>query len=181
MSKSTHWSQSRSTLKPKVRSKYYFFYGHQPDQKGNFLSQWYQCQFIENGIHYTSAEQYMMAHKALLFKDDKIFGQIMALADPRYIKSLGRRVANYDDDIWNEHKYEIVIQGNRLKFRQNPSLLKKLLATKKHILVEASPSDKIWGIGLDKEHAKKISSREWPGQNLLGKALMEVRAELRKK
>jgi ribA/ribD-fused uncharacterized protein len=119
----------------------------------------------------------MMAHKAMLFGDDKNLTKILSTNDPSKHKALGRKITNFDPDIWNEHKFDIVTQGNRLKFGQNPELLKRLLDTGQKIICEASPYDKIWGIGLRAEQAVKIPNSKWPGSNLLGKALMLVRSE----
>ena len=159
-----------------------FFYGHKPNNLGvNVFSQWYMINFSEKikgkKWTYTSAEQYMMAQKALLFGDEHYFTEIMATNDPKKIKQYGRLIKNFDPDVWDEHKFEIVVQGNRLKFGQNPELMERLMKTKKKIIVEASPFDKIWGIGITAAEAIKIPENKWPGENLLGKALMTIRDE----
>ncbi len=162
--------------------KYSFFFGHKPDSTGlNVFSQWYPAVFTDthNGVSYTYAntEQYMMAQKALLFDDMPIFHSIMNTTDPAKIKNFGRLVKNFDQKKWNECKFEIVVNGNRCKFTQNPILMKQLLSTGDRIIVEASPYDKIWGIGLSASNAVSTPMNKWPGQNLLGKALMIVRDE----
>lgn len=156
---------------------YVFFYGHHPNPlKTHYFSQWYKCNFTNStGITFSSAEQYMMYKKALLFKDKNIAKQILESNDPGEIKQLGRKVKNYDENTWNKFKYKIVVRGNKLKFSQNQKLLDRLLETTDKLLVEASPYDKIWGIGLTANNAIKISQNKWPGENLLGKALCEVR------
>lgn len=159
---------------------YVFFYGHKPNKLGvHVFSQWYEIDFFEkvNGVkhYYTSAEQYMMAQKALLFDDQYYFEKIMATSDPKKIKQYGRLIKNFDADIWDENKFDIVVRGNRLKFGQNPELWDRLKKTKNKTIVEASPYDKIWGIGLTANEAIKIPEDKWPGENLLGKALMKVR------
>ncbi|AZL89123.1 hypothetical protein QKC54_gp0719 [Megavirus baoshan] len=164
-------------------NKYLFFYGHKKNKLGTEIySQWYPCIFIEKicdgvEIKYYNAEQYMMANKALLFGDGDILSKILDEKNPSKIKSLGRKIQNFNNDYWDKYKYDIVVSGNRLKFEQNPKLMEQLQNTGNKILVEASPYDKIWGIGLTANQAIKISESKWPGENLLGKALMQVRKE----
>jgi ribA/ribD-fused uncharacterized protein len=160
-----------------------FFFGHQPSKDGTItqscLSQWWIQPFQDNeGTNYTSAEQYMMAGKARVFGDNEVLAEILASDNPADVKKLGRKVANFDDKTWQNHKYEIVKQGNIFKFSQNEDLKTFLLATHTKILVEASPYDTIWGIGLGKEHVNAPNPALWRGQNLLGFALMEVREAL---
>lgn len=161
--------------------KFVFFYKHHPNSIGvNVFSQWYTVSFIEyfdeeTIIKYSNMEQYMMAHKALLFGDAMYYKKIMASENPHLIKKYGRLIRNFDEEIWDQHKFDIIVNGNKLKFGQNPKLLKRLLQTKNKILVEASPFDKIYGCGLNADTASKIDQSQWPGANLLGKALMVVR------
>jgi|SRR5579872_10861 len=160
-----------------------FFYGHKPNSLGvHIFSQFYQCEFTDPKTNktYSSAEQWMMYHKALFFDDAETAEHIMQLSDPTQIKNLGRHVRNFDDTLWNTRKFEFVVQGNYLKFSQNSSFLSRLKATGNKTLAEASPTDKIWGIGLSKEEAVDINPIDWPGQNLLGLALMRVREMLSK-
>lgn len=155
-----------------------YFYGHYPHPgriTETCLSQWFNCKFVVDGQEYHTAEQYMMMQKARLFGDDEIFNAIFFANSPREYKALGRKIKNFDDKVWNEHKYDIVVSGNKAKFSQNIDLKNFLLSTGDAILVEASPYDKIWGIGLDKETAKAGIIDDWKGQNLLGCALMDVR------
>lgn len=125
---------------------------------------------------------YMMYQKALLFKDTAIAEQILVGPLPRDVKDLGRKVSGFDHKVWDEHKEQIVYRGNLLKVTKpaggGDELLTKLLDTGDRYLVEASPSDRIWGIGFTAEDAEANRS-EW-GQNLLGKAWMKVREELRR-
>lgn len=147
-----------------------------PNGNYGFCSQWYKSEFKDDlNIKYNCAEQYMMAQKALLFNDEIIYNKIMHEYNPSEIKRLGRLIRNFDSIIWDTMKYEIVFRGNMLKFSQNKSLAKKLKDTGKNILVEASPYDYVWGIGIS-EFSDNINEPElWPGKNLLGFALMEVR------
>jgi len=158
-----------------------FFYGHKPNSIGvHVFSQFFLCHFVsgETGIAYTCAEQWMMSHKALLFGDTKTNESIMAASDPATIKCLGRQVKNFNESAWDKIKYDIVLQGNFYKYSQNPELLDRLKQTGSKIIVEASKNDSIWGIGLEAKDAVKMNPSEWPGQNLLGKALMKVRSQL---
>jgi len=163
---------------------YLFFWGHQPSRDGSIIktcmSQWWPSVFIEEGITYKTAEHYMMAQKAKLFNDMEIFEKIVLKESPKDVKDLGRQIKNFDAEIWDTHKYQIVKQGNYLKFNQNDSLKQFLIQTKNKILVEASPVDTIWGIGLTEDSPKAMNPNEWRGENLLGFALMEVRDELNK-
>ncbi len=162
-----------------ARVKYLFFWGHTPHKDGlitsSCLSQWWICEFESNGLIFHSTEHWMMYQKAVLFKDFKVADQILTCPTPGEAKELGRKVSNFDDGIWNEHRLDIVIEGNRLKFSQNEELKTFLLNTKQRVLVEASPVDEIWGVGLSKDSDKIENPNTWRGLNLLGFALMEVR------
>lgn len=162
--------------------KFVYFWGEKPGKNGvteTCLSQWYDVAFEVDGVKYHTAEQYMMAQKALLFNDEEVFGEIMAATNPRDYKKLGRKIRNFDPKVWDEKKYEIVVNGNKAKFGQNAELKEYLLSTGTAILAEASPYDKIWGIGLYPSNAAKGTVDDWRGENLLGFALMEVRDSLR--
>ena len=122
----------------------------------------------------------MMAEKARLFGDEEVREEIMNTSDPKLMKALGRKVRNFDPQVWDKVKYSIVLNGNYYKFTQNKEMMDFLLSTGDKILVEASPMDTIWGIGFGKENEKAKNVAMWRGQNLLGFALMEVRDEIRK-
>lgn len=162
--------------------QFVYFWAEKPTKNGvseTCLSQWYDTAFEVAGVKYHTAEQYMMAQKALLFNDLVVYGEIMAADNPREYKKLGRKIRNFDGKVWDTKKYEIVVEGNKAKFSQNVELKEFILSTGDAILVEASPYDKIWGIGLYPAQAAKGSVDEWKGLNLLGCALMEVRDWLR--
>lgn len=163
------------------KDDFIFFWGH--TAKGNevtkaCLSQWFTCSFIVDGQVYNCAEQYMMAEKARIFGDEEVRQQILLESDQMTIKKLGRKVANYDDAIWADMRCAVVVNGNLAKFAQNQELLDFLLKTGDKILVEASPIDRIWGIGLDESSPDACNPRVWRGNNLLGFALMTVREHL---
>lgn len=142
------------------------------------LSQWRHSEFIVSGIKYRTAEHWMMAGKARLFNDSETLKEILESKTPSEAKDLGRLVEGFDLEVWNEHCFDIVVQGNLHKFTQNPVLREHLMNTGSHILVEASPFDAIWGIGLAQDHPDADNPGKWKGQNLLGMALMKVRAVL---
>ena len=128
------------------------------------------------------AFRFMMHRKALLFAPDHptayaILSPNSPAPHPRKLRQLGREIPNFSDEIWHKHRFEIVVEGNYLKFMQNPDLKAQLLATGQREIVEASPRDKIWGVGYGAKNAS-ANRRNW-GLNLLGKAIMEVRERIR--
>lgn len=159
------------------RPEMLLFYGHRVTKAvtETCLSQWYPCQFEVEGVTYTSAEQYMMAEKAKLFGDEEIRAEILNTDDPRMCKALGRKVKNFDKAVWDKEKEHIVRKGNTKKFLQNSALRNFLLSTGDKVLVEASPTDRVWGIGMGKNNPDALDPQKWRGQNLLGFALMNVR------
>lgn len=162
-----------------VENNFLFFWGHKALADGTItkscFSQWWPSSFKNDGHIYPTAEHWMMGQKALLFEDKEIFEQILNTASPALAKKLGRQVKNFDDSIWIEHRYRIVKDGNLLKFSQNIELKEFLIQTNSKILVEASPLDRIWGIGMTGDKPSASIPAEWRGLNLLGFALMEVR------
>ncbi len=165
--------------------KYLFFWGHTPTADGHIaepcLSQWWSCTFHVDGVAYSCAEQFMMAEKARMFRDDEMLEKIMAAAFPIEMKAYGRAVQGFDKDQWDAACYEIVKRGNLAKFSQNPELWAFLRGTRKRILVEASPRDRIWGIGMGKSNPDVLCPIKWRGKNLLGFALTEIRDQLLEK
>ena len=167
-----------------ARDDFVFFWGHTDRQESvdkTCLSQWYMCSFMVEDVYYSCAEQYMMAEKARIFSDDDAWQQIMASYDPMTIKKLGRKVRNFNAYVWKKNCQEVVKRGNLAKFSLNPKLMEYLLGTGDKILVEASPKDKIWGIGLAEDDPEACNPRLWQGENLLGFTLMKVRDMLRAK
>lgn len=161
-------------MKPVGKKKMIFFFS--PD---HYLSQWYPCRFIIDDIEFTCTEQWMMYAKAMLFQDLDCANAILATSSAKMQKNLGKKVTNFDDNIWNIHKKEIVFKGNFAKFSQNAELKTYLLSTKGKVLAEASPYDKIWGIGLSMDDEMRFNMTKWRGQNLLGEVLMQVRDALK--
>lgn len=161
------------------KMKYLFFWGHQKSANGEIssscFSQWWVQGFTIDGHTYPTAEHWMMAEKARLFEDNETLERILIAKSPGEAKKLGRQVKGFDQQIWEENRFEIVVKGNLHKFEQNGELKEYLLNTNKRILVEASPVDAIWGIGLDRNSEFAAVPPKWRGLNLLGFALMEVR------
>ena len=157
----------------RITDDYVFFW------KG-FMSQWAKSDFVEGTVKFNCAEQYMMYKKAMLFEDTDIAQQILNVSHPAEQKALGRKVKNYDNDVWEDNRYNIVFTGNILKFTQNPDLERQLLDTKydNKELVEASPYDKIWGIAMFEDDDGVEDKRNWKGLNLLGEVITHVRKVL---
>ena len=155
-----------------MSEQYEFFFSNTP------FSQFANSRFTIDGQIYTWAEQYMMSMKAIIFKDYDTLEKILNAKSPNEVKKLGRSVCNFIEAEWDKNKYKIVVDGNTAKFSQNEKLKKKLLDTGSKILVEASPYDRIWGIGFNDDTA--LQNKDKWGQNLLGLALMEVRTKLKK-
>jgi ribA/ribD-fused uncharacterized protein len=156
---------------------YFLFWGHRNKTNKitkSCLSQWYTCRFEIDGIEYNCAEQYMMAEKARLFKDMDTLAKILASENPDIIKNLGREVRNFNEHVWRMESGSAVVKGNMAKFLQNKNLGDFLLGTGEKILVEASPYDRIWGIGYNENDALITPEYKW-GRNELGKVLNKVR------
>ena len=166
-----------------TRIKYVFFWGHKPSADGSVsascFSQWWPVEFTVDGHVYRSAEHYMMAGKAMLFGDPGMAEKIRAVEHPSEAKKLGRLVAGFDEEVWRERRFEIVVEAGVAKFGQHPELRDFLLGTGERVLVEASPRDRIWGIGMGAANENAEVPENWRGLNLLGFALMETRARLR--
>ena len=160
-----------------------FFWGHQPSKDGSTtkscFSQWWEAPFEVDGITYQTAEHWMMAGKARLFNDEEALQVILAAETPAKAKEGGRLVRNFDPIFWDEHKFELVVEGNVRKFAAYPELKAFLLGTGDQVLVEASPRDTIWGIGMSGENPAARDPSRWRGKNLLGFALMEARDKIR--
>lgn len=145
---------------------------------GSEFSQWYEHEMTIDGVTYNTAEQFMMAMKAKHFGDEEIYQNIMATGEPSRQKALGRKVKNFNVDQWSKVSRAYVRIGNLEKF-SDPALKKILLDTGNKTIVEASPYDKVWGIGLGENDPRALDKSQWQGLNWLGEVLMEVRQIIR--
>ncbi|WP_091202221.1 NADAR family protein [Micromonospora narathiwatensis] len=163
--------------------KFLHFWGHRPQRDGSVgagcLSQWWPAPFTVDGRTYATAEHWMMWHKASLFGDAEIAERLLTTGHPHRAKALGRQVRGFDEATWAARRYEIVVAGSVAKFGQHEDLGRFLLGTGERVLVEASPVDRIWGIGLAAADPHAADPARWRGENLLGFALMDARAALR--
>jgi ribA/ribD-fused uncharacterized protein len=164
------------------RIEYLRFWGHRARKDGRVgascLSQWWPVTFVVDGETFASAEHFMMVGKARLFGDDAAARAILTVDDPAEAKKVGRTVRGYDDAAWQAAAFDIVVRGNHAKFAQHEDLAEFLIGTGDAVLVEASPYDSIWGIGLRATDPEAATPSTWRGTNLLGFALMEVRDRL---
>ncbi|MDF2936414.1 MAG: cyclohydrolase [Paenibacillaceae bacterium] len=142
------------------------------------FSQWHPADFEIGGVQYNCAEQYMMHRKAVLFGDHLMAERILSAFTPREQKALGRKVQGFDKNLWEAHCKQFVYEANHGKFTQNPLLLETLLATKGTTLVEASPTDRIWGVGLEEDDPRIRNRATWRGTNWLGEILTKLREDL---
>jgi ribA/ribD-fused uncharacterized protein len=161
--------------------KYVYFWGDKPGRNGvtaSCFSQWYEAPFVVDGVRYLTAEHFMMAEKAVLFGDAEAREKILQSPTPGGAKAWGRRIANFDEAVWAQHRFAIVVRGNVAKFGQHQELGEFLRNTGTRVLVEASPIDPVWGGALAQDDARIADPNQWRGLNLLGFALMQVRATL---
>ena len=162
--------------------EYLFFWGHEARPGApvgrQCLSQWWEAPFTVDGRTFRTAEHYMMWGKALLFGDEETAGRVLAARTPGEAKALGRVVRGFDEDVWVARRLDVVVRGNLAKFAAHEDLRAFLLGTGDRVLVEASPLDRVWGIGLAADDERAADPATWLGLNLLGEALMEVRARL---
>ena len=165
-----------------ARPKYLLFWGHRPQPGGQIgpgaLSQWWPSPFVVEGETYATAEHWMMAGKARMFGDEQMVPRILKARTPAEAKSLGQQVKGFDEERWVAGRFELVTAGSVAKFGQDRALRAYLLGTSQRVLVEASPLDRIWGIGLAADDENAVRPAQWRGLNLLGFALMEARARL---
>jgi ribA/ribD-fused uncharacterized protein len=163
------------------RPKLLLFWGHRGPANvagPHVLSQWWPAPFQVDGVHYPTAEHFMMASKARLFGDAAACDRVLAARSPGAAKAAGRTVERFHEATWTAHRFEIVVAASVAKFDQNPALGQYLRETGNKVLVEASPVDRIWGIGLARDDEAAQNPRQWQGLNLLGFALMKARAQL---
>ena len=165
-----------------TRFRYLYFWGHTPKTKGAMgpwvFSQWYPAPFEVDGVRYPTAEHYMMAAKARLFGDEEALQGVLTARSPAAAKAWGRKVRGFDEATWRAHRMDIVQTASVAKFSADPDLRATLLRTGTKVLVEASPVDRIWGVGLAADDPKAKKPLQWRGLNLLGFALMHARTVL---
>ncbi|PKV88248.1 hypothetical protein BX283_5859 [Streptomyces sp. TLI_146] len=170
-------------VKDGERVKFLHFWGHTPRRDGalgpSCFSQWWPSPFEVDGVAYATAEHWMMAAKARLFGDAEAERAALTARTPAEAKKAGRLVRGFDEAVWKRERYGIVVAGSLHKFGQSPDLKAYLLSTGTRVLVEASPLDRIWGIGLAADAPEAQDPSKWRGENLLGFALMEAREGLR--
>ncbi|GAA2558482.1 NADAR family protein [Streptomyces fimbriatus] len=170
-------------LRAGERVKYLHFWGHRPRPDGRIgascLSQWWPSPFTVDGVRYATAEHWMMAAKARLFADAEAERQVLAADHPASAKKAGRLVRGFDEATWRRERFRIVVEGSVHKFAAHADLRDFLLNTGERVLVEASPVDRVWGIGLAADDEGAADPERWRGPNLLGFALMEARTRLR--
>lgn len=163
--------------------KYLHFWGDAAQRDGSIgrgcLSQWWPAPFTVDDVTYATAEHWMMAAKARLFADPRAERAALEAPNPALAKAAGRTVAGFDEDVWARQRFSIVVQGSLHKFTSDDALRAFLLRTGDRVLVEASPRDRVWGIGMSAKDPDAESPATWRGQNLLGFALMEARDHLR--
>jgi ribA/ribD-fused uncharacterized protein len=166
-----------------ARVRYLHFWGHRPRPDGRIgpscLSQWWPSKFTVDGVEYATAEHWMMAAKARLFEDAAAERAVLAAGHPAGAKKAGRLVRGFDETIWARERFRIVVEGSVHKFGAHPALQGFLLGTGDRVLVEASPVDRVWGIGLAADDEAAMDPERWRGPNLLGFALMAARERLR--
>ncbi|MGC4100832.1 NADAR family protein [Ferruginibacter sp.] len=181
MNYSINWLKTQ--IENGFQPEYLFFWGHKQKAQGivdkSCFSQWWPAPFMVDGITYATAEHWMMAKKALLFDDQEQFQNVLSTNDPAEAKNFGRSVKNFDAEKWNAVSFDLVTAGNFHKFSQHKTLKDFLLVTANKIIVEASPVDFIWGIGLSQNDTAATDPFKWKGPNLLGFALMQVRDKLK--
>ncbi|MET9436827.1 NADAR family protein [Streptomyces sp. NPDC006551] len=165
------------------RMKWLHFWGHRPRPDGQLsascLSQWWAAPFEVDGLRYATAEHWMMAGKARLFGDAEAERAALAARTPAEAKKVGRQVRGFDETVWERERFRIVVEGSVHKFASDEGLRGFLVGTGGRVLVEASPMDRVWGIGLAAGDPRAKDPSRWRGLNLLGFALMEARERLR--
>lgn len=149
-------------------------------QKDNPFSNFYPAEIDAEGHHFATSEHYYHFKKAEIFDDQETMAKILQTTDPGKAKALGRKVKNFDESFWSSCSVDMMQMVNLAKYKQNPDIRKVLLDTEDLILAEASPIDKIWGIGMKSTDPGAHNPSNWKGQNLLGMVLMRVREQLRK-
>lgn len=153
-----------------MESGFIFYFGPESE-----YSHWFACSFTIDGQRFCCVEQYLMYHKAMLFHDSEIGKRILRSADPRRHRYLGRQVAGFNKELWHQHCKRFAFDANDAKFAQNPVLAENLLQTIGKCFAEASPYDRLWGIGLSLKNPGIYHRAQWRGRNWAGEVLEAVR------
>ncbi|MCC9709953.1 NADAR family protein [Streptomyces sp. MNU76] len=182
MEKIDSWDTLTQAVRTGARVRYLHFWGHRPLPDGRIgascLSQWWPSPFTVDGVEYATAEHWMMASKARLFQDPEAERKAVAASSPAQAKKVGRLVRGFDEELWERERFGIVVEGSFHKFAAHADLRGFLLGTGHRVLVEASPVDRVWGIGLAADDERAMDPARWRGPNLLGFALMAARERL---
>ncbi len=182
MEKIDSWDTLTEAVRTGARVKYLHFWGHRPLPDGRIgascLSQWWPSPFTVDGVEYGTAEHWMMASKARLFGDPEAERKAVAASSPAQAKKIGRLVRGFDEALWERERFGIVVEGSVHKFAADAGLRAFLVGTGHRVLVEASPVDRVWGIGLAADDERAMDPARWRGPNLLGFALMAARERL---
>lgn len=153
--------------------RFVFFF--RPSEEHGWMSNWSEHPMREHGAEYKTAEHYLMWHKAMLMGDQESAEKILQAKTPHQAKKLGRKVKNFDDELWISKRKTVMLRGLELKIAQHPELATKLGEMKGKIIAEATRYDRIWGIGYSKDDPRALYMSDWPGANILGKAWTMVR------
>ncbi|MFE7765096.1 NADAR family protein [Streptomyces sp. NPDC057438] len=182
MEKIDSWGTLTEAVRAGAKVRYLHFWGHRPQADGRIgascLSQWWPSPFTVDGVEYATAEHWMMASKARLFGDAEAERRAVAAAGPAQAKKIGRLVRGFDEALWERERFAIVAEGSFHKFAAHSDLRAFLIGTGRRVLVEASPLDRVWGIGLAADDERAMDPARWRGPNLLGFALMAARERL---
>nr|MBQ4454145.1 NADAR family protein [Clostridia bacterium] len=155
------------------------FFFHKPEETNGYLSNWYKSPFELDGVRFSSAEQYIMYRKCMIFEDNASANAVLATEDTAEQQAIGRRAAGYIDKVWAGMRQQAAFRCLYAKFSQNDDLKKKLLDTGDAWLVECAHSDTIWACGIRLDDDARFNAENWRGQNLLGFTLMQVREALK--
>jgi ribA/ribD-fused uncharacterized protein len=156
-----------------VKEEFIFYFGQE-----SVFSHWFKCSFSINSQDFCCAEQYIMYRKAVLFNDVEIAKKILNSSNPARHRYLGKQVGGFDKRLWQQHCKQFAFDGNLSKFAQSSVLTNILLQTTGKSFAEASPYDRIWGIGLSMKNPKIYDRSQWRGRNWAGEVLQSVRAKL---
>jgi len=154
----------------KLREDFIFYFGEE-----SVFSHWFKCSFSINNQSFCCVEQYLMYQKARLFNDAEIAKRILNSSNPARHHHLGKKVAGFNKQSWQQKCRQFAFDGNYGKFTQNSILLETLLQTEGKNFAEASPYDRLWGIGLSMKNPKIYDRSQWRGRNWAGEVLQSVR------